>query len=66
MIWIGDPVLLIVGIWAWHEFIVKPGRLLAEVCERANVIELDKVDEDARTALDEMKAICRDRRPIDE
>jgi signal transduction histidine kinase len=55
-----------VAIWAWHEFVVKPARLLDEVCEHANVIELDKVDEDARTALDEMKAICRDRRPIDE
>ena len=30
------------------------------------VIELDKAEQDARMALDEMKAICGDRKPIDE
>ena len=64
--WLIIGIVLIVAIWLWHEFIVKPGRLLDEVCERTDVIELEQAKEDAQMALDEMKAICRDRKPIDE
>lgn len=64
--WLFIGVTLIIGIWLWHEFVVKPARLLDEVCERADVLEMDKTNEQARTALDEMSAICRDRKPIDE
>jgi hypothetical protein len=39
--WLITGVLLIVAFWLWHELIVKPTRLLDEVCE-----------EDARMALD--------------
>jgi hypothetical protein len=64
--WLIIGIVLVVAFWAWHEFYVKPSRLLDEVCERADVIELDKTEQDARMALDEMKAICGDRKPIDE
>jgi hypothetical protein len=37
-----------------------------EKAERTDVIELEQAKEDAQMALDEMKAICRDRKPIDE
>ena len=47
---------LIVAIWLWHEFVVKPVRLIGELCERAGVLEMDKTKK-ARTALDEMNAI---------
>jgi hypothetical protein len=38
--------------------------LLDQLCERADVLEMDKTNEDARNALDEMTAICRERKPI--
>ena len=47
-----------------HEFVVKPVRLVDQLCERADVLEMDKTNEDARLALAEMSAICRDRKPI--
>jgi hypothetical protein len=58
-------VLLIIGVWLWHESVVRPNRLLDEVCERASGIDLDKAAAGERVALDEMQAICRNHMPID-
>ena len=57
-------MVLVVAFWLWHDFVVKPGRMIDQLCERADVLEMDKTNEDVRTALDEMTRICRDRRPI--
>jgi hypothetical protein len=64
--WLFIGLVLVIGFWLWHEFVVKPARLVDQLCERAGVIEMDKTNEDARTALDEMTAICRERTPISE
>ena len=58
--------VLVVGFWLWHEFVVRPARLVDQLCERASVIEMDKTSEDARTVPDEMTTICRERKPIEE
>jgi hypothetical protein len=43
---------------------VKPARLVDQLCERANVLEMDKTNKHVRTALAEMSAICRNRKPM--
>ena len=40
--------------------------MVDQLCERADVLEMDKTNEDARAALDEITRICRDRQPIDD
>jgi hypothetical protein len=57
-------LVLVAAIWIWHEFVLTPGRLNDQLCERVDVLEMDKMSEEARGALDEMSRICRERRPI--
>lgn len=64
--WLIISVLLIVAFGLWHEFILKPTRLVDQLCERVGVLEIDKTDEDVRTVLREMTHICGDRQPIPE
>jgi hypothetical protein len=45
-------VVLVVAFWLWHDFVVKPSRTIDQLCERADVLEMDKTNEDVRTALD--------------
>ena len=57
-------LVLVVAMWVWHEFVLIPGRLIDQLCERAGVLEPDKASEEGKAALDEMAQICRERRPI--
>jgi hypothetical protein len=59
-------VVLIIMFWLWHDFVILPDRMIKQLCERADVLDPEKIDEDVRTALDEMTEICRGRRPIEE
>jgi hypothetical protein len=62
--WLVIGMLLVVVIWLWHDFALTPGRLVEQLCERADVLEMDKMSEEAKGALDEMTRICRERRPV--
>jgi hypothetical protein len=54
-------VVLIIAFWLWHDYIVLPGRMIDQLCERAGDLEPDKNSKDV---LNEIAQICRDRRPI--
>jgi hypothetical protein len=56
-------LVLVLAFWAWHEFVLIPGRLVDQLCERTSVLEADKASEEKTIALDEMNQICRERRP---
>jgi hypothetical protein len=57
-------LVLVLAFWAWHEFVLTPGRLVDQLCERTNALETDKASEEKTTTLDEMSQICRERQPI--
>jgi hypothetical protein len=64
--WLIIGVLMIVAFALWHEFILMPARVIDQLCERVTALDSDNSNEDIRTAIDEMAAICRNRRPIEE
>jgi len=62
--WLIVGIVVVVAMWLWHEFVLTPSRLIGQLCERADALEIDKTSEEARNTLDEMIQICRERQPI--
>jgi putative copper export protein len=63
--WLIIGLCLVVGIALFHEFVVKPARVVDQLCNRAHILEVETIAADVRIALEEMNKICDERRPID-
>jgi len=62
--WLIIGLILVAAFWLWHDLVLTPGRLIDQLCERLDAIKIDETSEEAKSALDEMTRICRERRPV--